>query len=59
MLIPDATVVLGGYDGLFNPPGYYFQFPDQEKSLQFFRQRHIHMLQQSHYSLNILQALLT
>lgn len=30
-----AKVVLGGYDGLFNPPGY-FQYPGQEKSLEFF-----------------------
>ena len=33
---PDAKVVLGGYDGLFNPPGY-FQYPGQENSLAFFR----------------------
>ncbi|MDP4275819.1 MAG: hypothetical protein Q8907_16245, partial [Bacteroidota bacterium] len=31
-----AKVVLGGYDGLFNPPGD-FQYPGQEKSLEFFQ----------------------
>jgi hypothetical protein len=34
---PKAKVVLGGYDGLFNPgPG--FKFPTQDASLRFFRQ---------------------
>ncbi|MDR3692627.1 MAG: hypothetical protein P4L46_24820 [Fimbriimonas sp.] len=33
---PHAKVILGGYDGLFNPgPG--FKFPTQEASLKFFR----------------------
>jgi hypothetical protein len=34
---PSATVVVGGYDGLFNPPGTgMFQFPTQRASLDFF-----------------------
>jgi hypothetical protein len=33
---PDARVVIGGYDGLFNPPGSW-PFDGQEKGLAFFR----------------------
>lgn len=34
---PAAVVVVGGYDGLFNPPGTgTFQFPTQRASLDFF-----------------------
>jgi uridylate kinase len=32
---PDALVVCGGYDGLFNPPGMW-AFPGQERGLAFF-----------------------
>jgi hypothetical protein len=32
---PNAIVVAGGFDGLFNPPGMW-QFPGQEKSLAMF-----------------------
>jgi hypothetical protein len=32
---PEALVVVGGYDGLFNPPGMH-PFPNQEKGLDFF-----------------------
>jgi hypothetical protein len=32
---PDALVVVGGYDGLFNPPGG-FEFPGQAHGLAFF-----------------------
>ncbi len=32
---PDAVVVVGGYDGLFGPPGT-FQFPNQQAGLDFF-----------------------
>jgi hypothetical protein len=32
---PDAIVVVGGYDGLFGPPGT-FQFPNQQAGLDFF-----------------------
>jgi hypothetical protein len=32
---PDAIVVAGGYDGLFNPPGM-FQYPAQKAGLDFF-----------------------
>lgn len=32
---PDAQVVVGGYDGLFNPPGG-FEFPGQAHGLAFF-----------------------
>jgi hypothetical protein len=32
---PDAIVVSGGYDGLFNPPGM-FQYPAQKYGLDFF-----------------------
>jgi hypothetical protein len=32
---PSAVVVVGGYDGLFGPPGS-FQFPNQEVGLAFF-----------------------
>src|SRR5262249_34916940 len=32
---PEATVVLGGYDGLFGPPGGQ-QFPGQQAGLDFF-----------------------
>lgn len=34
---PAATVIVGGFDGLFNPPGTgTFQFPTQRASLDFF-----------------------
>ena len=34
---PNAVVVVGGYDGLFNPPGTgTFQFPTQRASLDFY-----------------------
>jgi len=33
---PTALVILGGYDGLFNP-GSGFKFPSQEANLKFFR----------------------
>jgi hypothetical protein len=34
---PAAVVVVGGYDGLFNPPGTgAFQFPTQQASLAFY-----------------------
>ncbi len=32
---PSATVVVGGYDGLFGPPGTH-EFPNQEAGLDFF-----------------------
>ena len=32
---PSATVVVGGYDGLFGPPGTH-QFPNQQAGLDFF-----------------------
>ncbi len=32
---PSAVVVVGGYDGLFGPPGT-FQFPNQQAGLSFF-----------------------
>jgi hypothetical protein len=32
---PEAVVVVGGYDGLFGPPGT-FQFPNQQAGLDFF-----------------------
>lgn len=32
---PNAVVVAGGYDGLFNPPGM-FQYPAQKAGLEFF-----------------------
>ncbi len=32
---PDAMVIAGGYDGLFNPPGM-FQYPSQKYGLDFF-----------------------
>jgi hypothetical protein len=32
---PSAVVVVGGYDGLFGPPGAY-QFPSQQAGLDFF-----------------------
>lgn len=32
---PDASVVLGGYDGLFNPPGMW-EYPGQARGLSFF-----------------------
>ncbi len=32
---PSAVVVVGGYDGLFGPPGTY-QFPNQQAGLDFF-----------------------
>lgn len=32
---PSAVVVVGGYDGLFNPPGTH-AIPSQEKGLEFF-----------------------
>jgi hypothetical protein len=34
---PDALVVVGGYDGLFTPPGAPgYPYPDQQKGLDFF-----------------------
>ncbi|MGD0813426.1 MAG: hypothetical protein ABSA83_07470 [Verrucomicrobiota bacterium] len=32
---PSAIVIVGGYDGLFGPPGFY-QFPAQKAGLDFF-----------------------
>jgi hypothetical protein len=33
---PEAVVVVGGYDGLFHPPGSTWLIPGQEKGLAFF-----------------------